>query len=133
MALEFLSIKQLLLIDSFLLLLVILIPLLWYIFQQVREICRNISGYVILTQLIFIVLSWVIFLGILGYYMVFRPNEQVDVFTIFLTVIVGFLGTMLGLFFSEKAFEKIIDDLKKRYKTHRDKRYESLKRISKNL
>ena len=75
-------------------------------------ICKNVSGYVILGQLLFMFLSWGIFLLILIYYMF--NQENVGVLNVFLTIIVGFLGTMIGIFFSDRTFDKIIKDLEER-------------------
>ena len=83
----------------------------WFI-GQLRDVCKNISGYVILGQLLFMFLSWGIFLLILIYYLIYP--EEVSVLNIFLTIIVGFLGTMIGIFFSDRAFDKIIKDLQER-------------------
>jgi len=116
------------------LILAILVVFFCWVFKELRDICKRISGYIILGQLIFILLSWGVFLGILVYYAIFKPDGKVDVFTIFITVVVGFLGTIIGVFFSEKTFEKIIDELKtrRRYATKKMLEFiETLERLEK--
>lgn len=105
-----------LLTDIILVILILSLIFKWFM-KQLRDICRNVSGYVILGQLLFMFLSWGIFLLILFYY-IFNP-EDVGVLNVFLTIIVGFLGTMIGIFFSDRAFEKIIRDLEERNERNR--------------
>ena len=100
------------LVTDITLLLIIIFWICKWLIEQLRDICKNISGYVILGQILFVFLSWGIFLIIFIYYL-FNP-ENVGVLNIFLTIIVGFLGTMIGIFFSDRAFDKIIRDLQER-------------------
>jgi len=126
-----LSIIHTIIIAEIILFLIIFAFVFKWLVKQVREICKNLSGYVILSQLTFIVFSWVVFLVILVYYMIFRPNTQVDVLTIFLTVTVGFLGTIMGFFFSERAFEKIMKERQFRMKVTTKKALERLDKLEK--
>jgi|TARA_Y100000310_G_scaffold330425_1_gene402020 hypothetical protein len=126
MLLDNLSISELFLLILIILTVILFLIFKWF-FKQVREICRRIAGYIIFGQLIFILLSWGIFLIIFFYYLI-NP-ENVNVLNIFLTVIVGFLGTILGVFFSEKAFEKIVKDLEERYETLRNKKIKTYNKV----
>ncbi len=130
MLLERLSTLDFIVIYCILLLVILFIIFRWF-FTQIREICRRVAGYIIFGQLVFILLSWGVFLIIFFYYLI-NPSD-ISVLNIFLTVIVGFLGTILGVFFSEKAFEKIVKDLEEKYKTFGVKRYKTYKRILKYL
>jgi len=80
----------------------------WF-FKQVREISKDPRGFIKFGQITFILLSWSVFMVILIYF-IFVP-EEVNAINISLTVVVGFLGTILGLFFSEKALERLNERL----------------------
>lgn len=45
-------------------------------------------------------------------------NKDVNILDIFLTVIVGFLGTILGFFFSDKAMKKLSEEETKSVKEY---------------
>jgi len=81
-----------------------------WIWKEVRNISENKGGFIKLCQLVFIILSWIIFVFILIYYVI-HPN-QVNALNIILTVIVGFLGTMMGLFFSQDVIKSLEDRVK---------------------
>ena len=130
MIIDKLSLTELSILCIILLSFIIFLLFRWF-FNEVRDICKKISGYMIFGQLVFILLSWGVFLTIFVYYLI--KGGKVEVLNVFLTVIVGFLGTIIGVFFSEKAFEKIIKDLEERYRDNREKRYRAYKRISKSL
>jgi len=66
------------------------------------------------TQVTFIFGSWGIFSLIFGYYLFFNPKETISILSLFLTIVVGFLGTIMGLFFSKEALEEIIKKYKSR-------------------
>lgn len=92
--------------------------LLWLIFLmfkfewcigQIRSICKEFDGFIKLIQTLFILSCWGIFFIILLYYLIFNPNKEVPILEIFLTVIIGFLGTIIGLFFSNDALEELRD------------------------
>tara|TARA_Y100000310_G_C20590362_1_gene767658 strand:+ start:320 stop:724 length:405 start_codon:yes stop_codon:yes gene_type:complete len=130
MILENLNLTELSILFVILLLAISALSFRWF-FNQVRDVCKRVSGYIILGQLVFILFSWGVFLTIFVYYLF--KGGQVEVLNIFLTVIVGFLGTIIGVFFSEKAFEKIVKDLEERYKDQRAKRFRVYKGIAERL
>ncbi len=96
----------------FLIIIVILLFLIW-VFKEIRDICKNFEGFIKFTQITFMLFSWIIFTSIFGFYLFYNPNEKVSILNIFLTIIVGFLGTMIGLFFSNEA----LNELKRKLKT----------------
>tara|TARA_B100000315_G_scaffold237825_1_gene254977 strand:+ start:365 stop:703 length:339 start_codon:yes stop_codon:yes gene_type:complete len=85
----------------------------WF-FGQVREICKEPEGFVKFGQVAFIVLSWGCFLVILVYYIFVKT--QVNALDIILTVVVGFLGTIIGMFFSKEALESLKGKVERRSK-----------------
>ena len=103
-----------LLILNFLFLLIILFFMFKWFFGQVREICREPEGFIKFGQVAFIILSWGCFIIILIYYMVIKT--QVNALDIILTVVVGSLGTIIGMFFSKEAVESLKGKLKQRNK-----------------
>tara|TARA_Y100000310_G_C20539578_1_gene742539 strand:+ start:219 stop:662 length:444 start_codon:yes stop_codon:yes gene_type:complete len=107
MLLDNLSIPKLFLLNLTVLIVILFLMFKWF-FGQVREICKEPEGIIKFGQISFILLSWSCFLFILIYFAI-KPEEEVHVLNIFLTIVVGFLGTILGLFFSREA----IEDLKK--------------------
>jgi len=115
------------------LILIILVVFFCWIFKEIRSICQRVAGYIILGQLILILLSCGVFVGILIYYILFAPSEEVPMLNIFLTVVVGFLGTIIGVFFSEKAFEKIVKDLEDKYRAQRNETYREYQILAKRL
>ena len=63
------------------------------------------------------------------YYFLFAQDSQVDAITIFITVVVGFMGTIMGVFFSEKTIGKTISDLEGRNR----KGFKKLEKIKQRL
>ena len=101
---KLLSTTDLILFDGILLLIMLFLMFKWF-FLQVRDIAKDAGGFIKFGQITFILLSWGVFIVILIYYMV-HPGE-VDNINILLTIIVGFLGTIIGLFFSERSLEDL--------------------------
>lgn len=101
-----------LIILNLLLLLILLFFMFQWFFSQVRDICREPEGFIKFGQITFILLSWGCFLIILIYY-IFNKTE-VNAIDIAFTVIVGFLGTIIGMFFSKEALESLKGKLKER-------------------
>ena len=81
-------------------------------------------------QLIFITTSCGIFLATFVYYFIFNPYNKVDVFNIFLTVVVGFMGTIMGIFFSEKTVAMMIKSSQEREKAKNIELYEKYRKLS---
>jgi len=84
----------------------------WFI-KEIREICKDFSGFIKFSQMIFMFSSWFILISLFLYYLIFNPQKEVPILEIFLTIIVGFLGTMIGLFFSNDS----LNELKTKYKS----------------
>jgi len=59
-------------------------------------------------QLVFVLLVLSSFFGLLIYNLIFR--ETTSKLDVFLTVIVGLMGTIMGTFFSERTMESIKKD-----------------------
>ena len=76
----------------------------WF-FKQVRSIAREPEGFIKFGQTTFILLSWSVFFILLFYY-IFNPYS-INILNVFLTIAVGFLGTIMGLFFSREMIEKL--------------------------
>lgn len=89
--------------------LIFLILKLEWVINQIRCICKEFDGFIKFIQTIFIISCWSIFIIILLYYLIFNPNKEVPILEIFLTVIVGFLGAISGLFFSNDALKELKD------------------------
>jgi len=100
-------------LDLILILVILFFMFKWF-FGQVREICREPEGFIKFGQVTFIVLSWSCFLVILVYYMIIKT--QVNALDIILTVVVGFLGTIIGMFFSKEALESLKSKVERRSK-----------------
>tara|TARA_Y100000310_G_scaffold324825_1_gene387198 strand:+ start:626 stop:1039 length:414 start_codon:yes stop_codon:yes gene_type:complete len=113
MFLEILSNSDLIILNSFFLLIILFFMFKWF-FGQVREICKEPEGFVKFGQVAFIVLSWGCFLVILVYYIFVKT--QVNALDIILTVVVGFLGTIIGMFFSKEALESLKGKVERRSK-----------------
>jgi len=86
---------------------ILLFILLFLIFKlvikEIRSICETVKGYIKFGQLSFLILSIMIFL-IIFLRSIFYP-EFVSKTDVFLTIVVGFLGTMLGYFFKESTLD----------------------------
>jgi len=108
----------------------------WF-FNQVRKIARDPRGFIKFGQITFILLSWSVLILILFYY-IFVP-EDVNAVAIILTVVIGFLGTILGLFFSEKALERLTerintkDEQLKEIKESNNELVEDVRKIKSNI
>ncbi len=103
MNLNFLT--QILIILTLLLIALIFFIFLKYLIKQISILCKDFKGYIKLAQFIFLTTSIFIFL-FLFIYSLFRPTE-VSQTEIFLTIVVGFLGTMLGYFFKESTLSQL--------------------------
>lgn len=108
MILENLSIFDITLLPA-----VLILFFVWFL-KEIRNVCDKPEGFIKFTQITFILGSWGIFLLIFGYYLLFNPKETVSILSLFLTIVVGFLGTIMGLFFSKEALEEIIKKYKSR-------------------
>jgi len=75
-----------------------------------RDITKDESGYTKLIQISLIILLSSLFVIIIIYYL-FNPI-QVDRIDIILTVIVGWLGAIIGNFFGEKSMKNLEDKRK---------------------
>ena len=83
-----------------------LINMKW-LMKTLREIAKDECGYTKLIQISLIALLIITFLTIIIYYL-FHPS-QVDRIDIILTVVVGWLGAIIGNFFGEKAMGNLED------------------------
>ena len=79
-----------------------------WIVKETRSICEDESGYVKLIQLFFILLVLFSFFILLIHSL--NSNEVTSKLDIFLTVIVGLMGTIIGTFFSDRTMESIKKD-----------------------
>lgn len=100
---------SILLLSSIILIVIIfLMRNLHWIISQIRSICENEVGYIKLIQLVFVLLVFSSFLLLLIYNLIYKENTSKS--DIFLTVVVGLIGTIVGTFFSERAMESIKKD-----------------------
>lgn len=81
-----------------------------WILKQIKDICKEPEGYIKLLQTSFFVLIATSFTVLLLYFII-KP-ELTNKLDVFLTITVGFLGTMIGFFFSDRAMEKISKNIK---------------------
>lgn len=103
-----------------------------WIIREVRSISEDVKGFIKFTQITFILGSWLVFLLIFFYYLMFDPNETLSILGLFLTIVVGFLGTIMGLFFSSEA----LNEMKRKYDYRGEKLHklrETLDKIKENL
>lgn len=117
MLFDYLEITDLIILDGVFLLVVLFLMFKWF-FKQVRSIAKEPEGFIKFGQITFILFSWSAFFIVLFYYMIY-PRD-VSVLDIFLTIVVGFLGTSIGLFFSKEALERMEGKVKKRGKVIRN-------------
>ena len=117
----------LLITDIVLVLILFSIIFKWAI-KEIRDIVRDLEGLIKFTQVIFMLGSWSIFFLTFIYYLFFKNDELTLTLNIFLTIVVGFLGTMMGLFFSSEA----LNNLRKRY-DHRGDRLLTLRKSLKGI
>lgn len=75
--------------------------------KTIRDIAspKNQGGYTKLVQVYFVFILTIIFLIIVFYYI--YSNEKVDKIDVILTVVVGWLGLIIGGFFGEKSMENL--------------------------
>lgn len=118
MLIDLLANSDLVILNSLLLLIILFMMFKWF-FNQVRDICKEPEGFIKFGQVTFILLSWSCFIVILIYY-IFNKTE-VNAVDIVFTVVVGFLGTIIGMFFSKEALESLKGKLKERDKAILDK------------
>lgn len=97
-----------------LIIVIFLIRNLAWIIKEMRDICENESGYMKLIQLLFVILVLISFFVLLVFNLIFRESASKS--DIFLTVIVGLMGTIIGAFFSERSMESIKKDRDKKRK-----------------
>ena len=98
-------IQALLLISILLIVLIFLMTNFKWIIRELRDICQDEGGYIKLIQLIIVLLVFASFFVLLVYNLFYR--ESTSKLDIFLTVIVGLIGTIIGAFFSERTMESI--------------------------
>ncbi len=98
----------LLLASVLLIVLIFLMRNIKWVVKEVRSVCENESGYVKLMQLAFVTLIFGSFSILLIYNLFFK--EITSKLDIFLTVVVGLMGTIVGTFFSERSMESIKQD-----------------------
>ena len=108
------GINFLLLLCIFLIVLIFSMRNFKWVISEIRGICEDESGYVKLIQLMFVGLVFTSFFMLLVYNLI--NKETTSKLDIFLTVIVGLIGTIIGTFFSEKSMESLKKDrdIKKR-------------------
>ena len=82
-----------------------------YIIKEIRKISEDPGGYFKFGQLIILFFAIISFLGILAYNILIP--QEVSSTDVFLAVIVGILGTTLGIFYGSKA-EKYISEPRRR-------------------
>ncbi len=81
-----------------------LLNLKWCV-NKIRDICDNPIGYTKFIQLLLILLLSSLFVLIFLYYLI--KEGQVNRIDIFMTVIVGWLGAIIGSFFGERSMENL--------------------------
>ena len=111
-----LSIYELIAINGIILLLLGFFAFKWF-FGQVREICEKAGGFLIFGQITFLLLSWGCFVLIMIIF-IFNQDKSMNPLSLFLTIVVGFLGTIIGTIYSEQAIRKIYESRL----TNKDKR-----------
>lgn len=109
-----------------------IVDIITYPIKEIRDICEKPTGYLKLAQLVIIFFALGGF-GILLLYTLFFDKDFIDP-NIFMTVIVGLIGTIVGMFFSESAMRQI--ELKKEEAEQKVKKKEfdlkSLNRLIEN-
>lgn len=113
MLFNYLEITDLIILDSLLVLIVLFFMFKWF-FKEVRSIARESEGFIKFGQTVFILLSWSVFFILLFYY-ILNP-DSINALNIFLTIVVGFLGTSGGFFFSGEALKHLERKVKSRGK-----------------
>ena len=78
-----------------------------YIVNSLRDIAKDPGGYFKFGQIVILFFAVLIFV-ILFVYNLFFPRESSSL-DIFLTIVVGILGTVIGLFFGAKSEEFITE------------------------
>ena len=100
------TVGTLILASIFLITLIFLMRNFSYIVTKTREVCEEPSGYFKFGQLVILIFVIVSFISILAYNMFINPHET-SIMDVFLTVTVGILGTVVGLFYGSRAEEHI--------------------------
>jgi len=118
------------LISIALIILIFLVRNFRWIIREIRSICMEEKGYIKFIQLLFVLLIFTSFFILLIYNLIYR--EETSKLDIFLTVIVGLIGTIVGTFFSERTTESIKRDRDIKKKIIRDKK-KNLEEHFKNL
>lgn len=82
----------------------ILLKFEWF-WKEIREISgkRNIGGYLKLIQILFIITLLILF--VLTFIYFWRSDDKISPIEIIFTVIVGWMGLIIGRFFGERAME----------------------------
>lgn len=101
-----LSLSIIILLILVIILFFILLKFGWF-WQQIREISKpeNTGGYTKFVQLVIIGILFTSFIGSFIYYWI--TKELVTAMTVLFTVIVGWLGMVIGRFFGESAMDII--------------------------
>ncbi len=120
MFLENLSISEAIMFNIIILLILLGFFVFKWFLDRITEVSKEPSTYLMFIQLIFVFMSCGVFVTIFLYYIIIDPKAKIDVLTLFLTIVVGFMGTIMGLFFSQRAFEKMITDLEDRNKSKKE-------------
>ena len=87
-----------------------IVEIITYPIRQIRNIAEKPAGYLKLSQFIIIFFALGGF-SVLLLYIMFWDKEFIDP-DIFITVIVGLIGTIVGMFFSESAMKQIEEQKK---------------------
>ena len=82
-----------------------IVDILTYPIRQIRDIACRPAGYLKLIQSLLVIFALGGF-GLLMGYTMFYDNNYIDS-DVFITVIVGLIGTIVGMFFSESAMGHI--------------------------
>jgi len=74
------------------------------IVETIRDICYRRGGYARFIQIIIITFLFIIFFIVVLYFLIY--NEKVTTMGVILTVLVGWIGMIIGRFFGERAMEE---------------------------
>ena len=100
------TVGTLILVSIFLIILIFIMRNFHYIVTKTREICEEPSGYFKFGQIVVLIFTIFSFVSILAYNMFINPHET-SIMDVFLTVTVGILGTVVGLFYGGRAEDYI--------------------------
>ena len=108
MLFDFLSVKDVIVLNLIFLSSIIIIPLSVWFFYEVRKICEKASGFLVLGQVTFLFLSWGSFITI---FIIFAFTQaEISALSLILTIVVGFLGTITGMLFNQDALKRTYQD-----------------------